>query len=313
MASPHGAGAVALAVQWWRGFNGGADPSPAMAKALLVNTAEDLGERDVPNVHEGWGRIDTGALLAPGAERVYVDQSAILSDPDETRTVTVQPVDPALPVKATLAWTDVPGSPRDAGEESPPPALVNDLDLTVAAPAGSFLGNRFEHGVSVAGGEPNRIDNLENVWLPAPGSGPIRVSVRASALPGDGVPGAGDSTDQDYALVISNARLVAEPAGAVAPSTATSPARRPRPAVAFRRGRIRSLVVHDVPAGATVRVTCAGRCPRRGLRRTFPAATARADLTRPVRRWRPKRVSVSVAAPGLSVRKTFRAPRSAAR
>ncbi|HEV2845796.1 MAG TPA: S8 family serine peptidase, partial [Thermoanaerobaculia bacterium] len=37
MAAPHAAGAVVLLTDWWRDFNAGANPSPAMAKALLVN------------------------------------------------------------------------------------------------------------------------------------------------------------------------------------------------------------------------------------------------------------------------------------
>jgi hypothetical protein len=35
------------------------------------------------------------------------------------------------------------------------------------------------------------------------------VSVSAFGLPADGVPGVGDQTDQDFALVISNAVLAA--------------------------------------------------------------------------------------------------------
>jgi hypothetical protein len=313
MASPHGAGAVALLTQWWRNFNGGSNPSPAMAKALLVNTAKDLGERDVPNIREGWGRIDTGALLAPGAERVYVDQAVTLSDPGEIQTLRVVAVDPSQPVRATLTWTDAPGAAREVDdEETSPPALVNDLDLGVSAPSGGYQGNRFEGGRSIPGGEEDRLNNVENVWLPAPGSGPITVSVKASALPGDGVPGAGDSTDQDYALVISNARLApAAPAGTAAH------AQPPFAAVRFKGRRIASLVVSGVPAGASVTVTCKGRCPKRGLRRSYAAAVARADLTRQVRKWRVRsvRVSVRAAEPGLSVTRTFRAParRSAAR
>ncbi|HJU41125.1 MAG TPA: S8 family serine peptidase, partial [Tahibacter sp.] len=42
MAAPHASGAVATLAQWWRGYHGGADPSPAMAKALLVNGAVDI-------------------------------------------------------------------------------------------------------------------------------------------------------------------------------------------------------------------------------------------------------------------------------
>jgi subtilisin family serine protease len=42
MAAPAVSGAAALLTQWWRATRNGADPSPALVKALLVNGAEDL-------------------------------------------------------------------------------------------------------------------------------------------------------------------------------------------------------------------------------------------------------------------------------
>ncbi len=52
MASPHAAGTAALITQWWReGQGDGADPSPALVKALMVNSAVDIKFPDIPNVH----------------------------------------------------------------------------------------------------------------------------------------------------------------------------------------------------------------------------------------------------------------------
>jgi subtilisin family serine protease len=208
MASPHVAGAVALVTEWWREANGGATPSPALVKALLVNTAVDLDFPDIPNRDEGWGRVDVGAALAPEARRVYVDQSVLLDELGEASVLSVRPADPSRPVRATLVWTDAPGLPESRT------ALVNDLDLRVTTPAGAtFLGNAFVDGRSVAtgapgGGQADRINNVENVFLPAAGDGTYTVSVTAAALPGDGVPGNGARLDQDFALVLDNAVLV---------------------------------------------------------------------------------------------------------
>ena len=201
MASPHVAGAVALLTQWWRQRHDGADPSPAMARALLVNTAHDLGVDDVPNRNEGWGRVDLRALLAPPGPRLQHDQQVVLEDVDEVHAVDVAVADPAQPLRVTVAWTDPPGM---VSEEDP--VLVNDLDLVVVAPDGTrYLGNVFANGASVGDGQPDRLNNLENVWLPTPQAGTYRVEVRAANLPGDGVPGAGSVTDQDFALVVANA------------------------------------------------------------------------------------------------------------
>ena len=65
--------------------------------------------------------------------------------------------------------------------------------------------------MSSPGGAADRRDNLENVFLP-PGSGTFTVRVDGFNIAGDGVPGNGDSTDQDYALVVSNALPVEESA-----------------------------------------------------------------------------------------------------
>jgi subtilisin family serine protease len=200
MASPHVAGSVALLTEWWRRGNDGATPSPAMVKALLVNTARDLGKPDVPNRDEGWGRVDLAALFADSAARVYVDQSVVLDELDEASTLRVTPADPSRPLRVTLVWTDAPGAP-DAKR-----ALVNDLDLVVESADGTqWRGNAFDDGLSEPGARADRIDNVENVFLPDAASEGYTVSVVAHNLPADGIPGAGTHTEQDFALVISNA------------------------------------------------------------------------------------------------------------
>jgi hypothetical protein len=201
MASPQVTGSVALIHDWWRERNDGADSSPAMDKALLVNSATDLKARDIPNRHEGWGRVNLKALFEPEASRLYVDQSVVLSDLGESHDVSISVADPAKPLRVTLVWTDASGAP---GAEV---ALVNDLDLSVTAADGTtYNGNFFAEGRSVPGGEPDRLNNVENVFLDA-ASGTYSVSVSGFDLPADGVPGTGDQTDQDFALVISNGVL----------------------------------------------------------------------------------------------------------
>lgn len=197
MAAPHTSGALALVTQWWRGFNGGANPSPAMAKALLVNGAVDIGAPDIPNFEEGWGRIHLEHVIAPDAHTEYLDQSVILHSPGDTWTMTVGVVDPSKPLKISLVWTDAPGA---VGAN---PALVNNLDLSVVSGSVTYLGNRFSAGWSVSGGAPDAINNLENVYLADPADTAV-ITVQAASLPGDGIPYTADQTDQDFALVCYN-------------------------------------------------------------------------------------------------------------
>jgi subtilisin family serine protease len=202
MASPQVAGAAALIIQWWRIANDGAEPSPAMIKALLVNSAKDLRAPDIPNKEEGWGRVNLAELFDESLERVVLDQTSVFEAPGQSETLQVEAVDPSRPVKVTLTWTDAPGAP------AADPALVNDLDLTVTTPSGTlYQGNNFVDGVSQPGGEPNRLDNVENVYLPG-AEGTHVVTVTAANLPGNGVPDNPAATDQDFALVITNGRLL---------------------------------------------------------------------------------------------------------
>lgn len=196
MAAPHVTGAAALIHQWWKRERGGL-PSPAMVKAMLVNSADDIGEPDIPNNTEGWGRVDLGALFE-SKKAVLVDQNAILTRPGESRTYAVK-VGADQNLKVTLAWTDAPAA-VGAGQ-----VLVNDLDLVVERiRAGrvveSWLGNVFDAGWSTGGTEADRKNNLENIFLQAPGAGTYRITVSGVNIPGDGVPGRGDGTDQDFAL-----------------------------------------------------------------------------------------------------------------
>jgi subtilisin family serine protease len=212
MASPHTSGAVVLLTQWWRGFHIGANPSPAMAKALLVNGAVDMGTPDIPNANEGWGRINVTRVINPPAPVEYWDQTQTFAATGQSFSVTLGVPNPALPVKCTLAWTDA------AGAIGANPALVKNLDLKVVDGASTYLGNRFTAGWSVTGGTPDTLNNLENVFIQSPG-GSVDVTVSATAINGDGVPYNGDPTDQDFALVCSNTALTPDFTLGVSPAS----------------------------------------------------------------------------------------------
>ena len=56
----------------------------------------------------------------------------------------------------------------------------------------------------MTGGVADTRNNVESVFIPAGVSGSFTVTVRATNIAGDGVPGNADTTDQDFALVIYN-------------------------------------------------------------------------------------------------------------
>ena len=255
MAAPHVTGAAALLREWYRRTygNGTLVPSPAMTKALLVNTATDLAGGDdagtgaanpaIPATGQGWGRVNLTRLFHPvNAPRVVRDQSDVIRESGDGTTRTLTVADPLRPIKVTLAWTDAPGPLF--GD-----AWVNDLDLTVVKNGVTYRGNVFAAGVSSPGGAADRRNNLENVFLP-PGGGTFTVRVEGFNIAGDGLPGNADPTDQDYALVVSNALPVEESAVAPAQTGAVAAIDRGDGDGTFEPGERIGLRVTAVNAGA---------------------------------------------------------------
>jgi hypothetical protein len=198
-ATPAVAGAAALARQFF--LDRGEQPSAALVKALLVNTPTymtgTLAVGDLPHRRQGWGLLNLGRTFDE-APKVFINQSHSFGDSGQEMTITGEIKDPTKPFRVTLAWTDAPGLSVFA-------PWVNDLDLEVTINGEVHRGNNFKGQQSQPGGQPNTKDNVEGVWLPAGTVGTFVVRVRASNIAGDGVPGNGDSTDQDFALVLYNA------------------------------------------------------------------------------------------------------------
>jgi len=247
-AGPHASGACAVIVQWYRATHGGATPSPALVKALLINSADDMGTAvipggdddflgeptedgdgilvgdtaPVPNNDEGWGRINLVNLIDSDRRFELADQGTGLATGGvHERKVVVSSGDQ---LKVTLVYTDVPGLPAAI------PALVNDLDLEVVAPNGDlYRGNAFADGESVAATfQGDRINNVEAVHLLEPAAGEWTVRVRGVNVVQDVRRRPNAAPEQDFALVISG-ELPAPGEGVVswdraayrAPATAT--------------------------------------------------------------------------------------------
>ena len=212
-ASPKTAGACALLTQWWRRNNDGQDPSPALLRALLVNSAVDMGfGGPIPNMQQGWGRLNVANALDENLARIYVDQSILLREQGEARSWHIRIADPDKPLKVTLAWTDPPGPPGSGRTKHPPSPIVNRLALSVSTKGKSYRANNFEMGWSTdqLGPHPPREgnDNLQNVYLPAFRVGEaVTVTVTALDLTTDCLTLRPTPPQQDFALVITNAVL----------------------------------------------------------------------------------------------------------
>lgn len=201
-AAPQVAAAAALFTQFWKNTNGGNYPSPALIKAAVINTGQEMNgfgsANPIPNGDEGWGRINLKYMFNTGVPVKYINQTTEFSDPGNSTTISGFVADSTKPTRVTLVWTDPPGVSD--------PSLVNNLDLTVTIGNSVYKGNVFSGGRSVTGGNANTVDNVENVFLPAgiPAGTAFTIQVSATALNGNGILGNADNTDQHFSLVAYN-------------------------------------------------------------------------------------------------------------
>ncbi|HNT78048.1 MAG TPA: S8 family serine peptidase, partial [Anaerolineae bacterium] len=216
-AAPAIAGAASLATRHYQEKIGTAAPSPAMLKAYLINSTRYLngeGAGDtLPSYSQGFGEVDLGLAFDETA-RLILDQTHIFHATGEVFTLSGTVADPAYPFRVTLVWMDAPGATFGA-------AYVNNLDLAVQVNGQTYLGNVFSGASSIPDGVSDPRNNVESVFLPAGSSGTFSLTITATNLAGDGIPGNGDPTDQDFALICYNCAPNTDFALHVAPPTQT--------------------------------------------------------------------------------------------
>jgi serine protease AprX len=208
MATPLAAGAAVLVREWYADIKGIANPSAALIKATLINTAEDMpgygdpareAGQPIPNMHEGWGRINLANVAADG--RKVVDGETLATS--QTRSYTTQ-ADPSGALKVSLVWSDY------AASTSASKTLVNNLDLIVIGPGGvTYRGNVFTGGWSATGGVADSRNNVENVYIQAPAAGSWTIEVRGYNVP---------SGPQPFALVYTAPAVLATDAPTPTPT-----------------------------------------------------------------------------------------------
>ena len=207
-------GAAALSFQYLK-TNFGVEPSPALVKAFILNSTSYITGRfaggDLPGDHQGWGLLNIS--------RMFESTNRILYDQSPSRTfresggaafqTTGVIADPSKEFRVMLVWTDPPGN---SVTNAP---YVNQLNLEVVVGGVVYNGNHFSGQYSTPGGQLDFTNNVQGIRLPAGTTGPFAIRVRPTIIAGDGVPGDFTPLDQDFALVVTNARETALPVLAV--------------------------------------------------------------------------------------------------
>lgn len=201
MATPGAAGAAILLAELYGRLSGGGAMLSSTLKALLIHTADDLGNPG-PDYQYGWGLLNAHAAADHISDFFAADCGSIIesqiSAGDPMQSYAFQ-WDQQTPIRATLCWTDPPAA-EVTGLDNPSPCLVNDLDLRIIAPDGltvylPYVLNPAVPSADAASGD-NVLDNVEQVDLPFPSMlGTYTVQVTCKLPLTDGL--------QEYSLLIS--------------------------------------------------------------------------------------------------------------
>jgi len=166
--------------QVYRDQHAGALPPASLLKAVLLNSADDLGRPEVDHV-SGFGQADAlGAVATMHAQQFFV--GTVAQSAEQAFTVRVGPGQQQL--KATLAWTDAEAAANATR------ALVNDLDLELVSTA---TGQRWRPWVLSSYPRADslalparrgldRLNNVEQITLAAPAPGTYELRVRGFAV-----------------------------------------------------------------------------------------------------------------------------------
>ena len=175
MATPNAAGAAALLLDWAHHLRPDWMPRASTLKALLIHSADDLGRRG-PDYTFGWGLIHTRAAAQLLRLQADLPESQTLIEDTLSTTQTVHSYfftwDNVSPIKATLVWTDPPGTPTN-GLDIRQPRLVNDLNLKIKGPTGlvslPWRLNPLTPSLPAQTGT-NQVDNVEQIQIGLPSS-----------------------------------------------------------------------------------------------------------------------------------------------
>lgn len=227
MAAPTVSGNAALMRQFFadgfypRGTRNAADkynPSGMAMKAAILNGTNPVSTANWDSNTYGWGRmwLDSNLWFSntmTGGDdnrrlRLFERTQAAGLKTGDSHVYSITNVGAGQELRATLAWYDI------EAQQGAVVSLVNNLDLEVTGPGGTYLGNVFASGVSTTGGTADARNTVEQVRFTAPVAGTYTFVVRGTNIPGGSRP---NTNRQGYALAVSGAFGLPATAPAAAP------------------------------------------------------------------------------------------------
>lgn len=181
MAAPGAAGALAVMYSAYKQNNGNMDPAGGLMKAVMMNTADDMGNPG-PDFLYGFGRINILNAVDVIENNHYM-MDTISNGQSNTHSIVVP--GNVSQLKVMLYWTDPAASPTAQT------ALINDLDFSMQfggagttwqpwvldpTPNAAALNSNAVRGTDT-------LNNVEQITLDDPSAGTYTLDVNATNIP----------------------------------------------------------------------------------------------------------------------------------
>jgi Subtilase family len=174
-------GVSTLLQQQYANQRNGVRPSASLVKALLLNSAEDVGNQGI-DYQSGYGNLNAFRALQTLNEGKFFQKEIINS---EIQTFTMAVPSNVKTLKITLVWND------PAAKESATSALINDLDLSIITPNGTrflpWVLSNFPNVDSLKKlpvRKRDGINNAEQITLENPAGGTYSIIVSGFKIQG---------------------------------------------------------------------------------------------------------------------------------
>lgn len=180
MSCPAVSGTFSELYQAYKALHGNVNPPSGLMKAILMNTADDLGNPG-PDYIYGYGRINGRKAIIPVEQTMYYIDG-ISNNATNTHTINVPANTGRL--KVLVYWHDYPAAVNAST------ALVNDIDMQVTAPNTTvydpwvldYTASASNlNAVAIRGNDV--LNNHEQVTIDNPAAGTYTVSINGTYIP----------------------------------------------------------------------------------------------------------------------------------
>jgi Subtilase family/Concanavalin A-like lectin/glucanases superfamily/Domain of unknown function (DUF5011)/Secretion system C-terminal sorting domain/CUB domain len=175
MATPGVSGTLALLYERYKNIYGGTKPIASLMKALVSNTAKDVGNLG-PDYKYGFGNIN-GLRAVKTLDNVMFYTSAVANGVTYEKDIIVP--SGLTKLKVMLAYTDVPATPGATN------ILVNNLDIKIVKNGTEtlpwILNPTLPNANAIRG--VDNLNNIEQVTIDNPDAGSYKIVVTGTNIP----------------------------------------------------------------------------------------------------------------------------------